>query len=1296
MTTMSHAAVLRSVRRSIRVGWVLFLAMLYLAGARPAAAAVTSRALPAVGQVVAANGGEEIRFVDAAAWQVVDVAQDLLPGDVLRTGPHGLLAILFRDETQVRLHRNSVMQIKEIGAKGSSVGSLLRLDIGGIWSRARPVADGLQIETPAATAAIRGTDWALSVGADGTSTLVVLSGRVEFFNDQGRVTVERGEQASARVGQPPVKRYLIDPRDKPRWSLYLDVEWIQMLSLTGERLADLRARQAAQDLPALESGGGPGALLAAGEVAYDRGDIAEAERLLRLAQAKGAGTGGRERLLEGMIALRQRAYARAREVLQQARTEAGGRTAMLVELGLMGVAVETKDTATAEQSLAAAERAFPEAPEPALARAWFLSFAGAHQEALAVSQRAADRFPQEASLQFLLGHLYQLSGNTAEEYQALNRAIALDDGYYLAWNWLGLYYHVNAPDAVKAREAYERALLVNPNYYASWNNLGNLALQLGDYARSEAHYKRAIAAAPHAALPWAGYAYMLMLAERSREADTAIGKAAELDPADPSVLLARGHMALLGGDPQAAIEWMLKAVVADPALPGGNTQLAIAYYQAGRVEDAKRELALASRIDPKDPLPPLIGSVIAQDRAEAGEAIRLAQEGFDKYQASSFFNVEGLASTRGGLLNLGSAYANLSLADWGAFYTDLSASPYIADSYFARAATFPSEAARQGAIAQGFLLDPTAVSAPTRYFQFLREPEIDPVIGGTVGSNDGDLTWSGNASIQGFSRFGSALAYSLFASHNDDSGFRKNAGRETTSVGVNLGYRADEANSLLFRSSFYKNDAGSPRNIQDEQADDSTELQYAWINVGYQHRFDFNNRIIAQASYANLKSKFDNDNSIYKFLSPIDLSIFSLSNLDVLSFFHGFGIYDATQALGKPSNLPEISFFPIIEVDDEFVFIPPVSNSIPSDPDLSPSARLREKTNDVLLQFRHLFDLEDASFTYGAEWQAGESDLKFDNYVGQPIGTLTFRESGLQIPFVRSDRQGSHLDLERQVGQGYVRATWNATPALTLEGGLAFRRYDDISDKSSSYLDPAVGAAWRIGRDHWLRAAYQQDQNLGLISGSLAPVATLGLAAPDAFGQASVFTQSAAGSRTADLSLRWDAQWTRHLFTFLQAEHQTFDNTTVNVDWFGGFVQLPRGERNALSAGGNVWFLERFGAFGTLTLQDTEAHVSGPGSDPNMPLLPGYIARAGLTWVHPWQIRVSLSENFVGDRPSNLAPHDDLDSYRTTDLTASWQPFEKHVLVSMALLNIFDDDYEVAAGFPAPGRTVLFGLDYRF
>ena len=153
----------------------------------PVAADILPRHSPATASVIARKTGEEARFIDLDGWRSIDIAQELLVGDTLRTNAYGHLAVLFIDNTQIRLGRNSTMVVKKIGNAEDTV---LGLESGTLWGRAERGDEGVTIETPAAAAAIRGTDWTLTVEGDKTS-LIVLEGVVELYNDFGSVSVTR-------------------------------------------------------------------------------------------------------------------------------------------------------------------------------------------------------------------------------------------------------------------------------------------------------------------------------------------------------------------------------------------------------------------------------------------------------------------------------------------------------------------------------------------------------------------------------------------------------------------------------------------------------------------------------------------------------------------------------------------------------------------------------------------------------------------------------------------------------------------------------------------------------------------------------------------------------------------------------------------------------------------------------------------------------------------------------------------------------------------------------------------------
>lgn len=160
------------------------------------------------GSVAARQAGERVRFVAEAEFRALFVGQDLLAGDLVRTGPHGLSSLVFVDRTVMRLHPNTELLVAEVRPDGAA----LELRRGGLWARARRGGD-VTVRTPTAAAAIRGTDWALAVEGGGATRLSVYDGRVELSNELGSVTAGPGEQALAEPGRAPVKVQVANRRE---------------------------------------------------------------------------------------------------------------------------------------------------------------------------------------------------------------------------------------------------------------------------------------------------------------------------------------------------------------------------------------------------------------------------------------------------------------------------------------------------------------------------------------------------------------------------------------------------------------------------------------------------------------------------------------------------------------------------------------------------------------------------------------------------------------------------------------------------------------------------------------------------------------------------------------------------------------------------------------------------------------------------------------------------------------------------------------------------------------------------
>ena len=159
-----------------------------------------------------------------------EILQDLFVQDRVHTLSRSRAAILFKDETQVRLNANAELAVRSLSdRKGSS--SVMELLQGEGWFRTKNPSSDLHVATPGATAAIRGTEINLRVVGPEETILTVVEGNVEFSNDQGSITVNTGEEAIARKGQAPIKRLILSPEDAVQWVIYypLAVSWHDFL-----------------------------------------------------------------------------------------------------------------------------------------------------------------------------------------------------------------------------------------------------------------------------------------------------------------------------------------------------------------------------------------------------------------------------------------------------------------------------------------------------------------------------------------------------------------------------------------------------------------------------------------------------------------------------------------------------------------------------------------------------------------------------------------------------------------------------------------------------------------------------------------------------------------------------------------------------------------------------------------------------------------------------------------------------------------------------------------------------------
>ncbi len=105
-------------------------------------------------------------------------------GDTVKTGDDGAMILEWLDGTRMEVGPNTIMTILkcQINKARNTEQSVFKLDAGRIWIRVIKALSGkskFEVRTPTATAAVRGTVFAVAVDQDGATQVSVYEGQVD-------------------------------------------------------------------------------------------------------------------------------------------------------------------------------------------------------------------------------------------------------------------------------------------------------------------------------------------------------------------------------------------------------------------------------------------------------------------------------------------------------------------------------------------------------------------------------------------------------------------------------------------------------------------------------------------------------------------------------------------------------------------------------------------------------------------------------------------------------------------------------------------------------------------------------------------------------------------------------------------------------------------------------------------------------------------------------------------------------------------------------------------------------------
>ena len=1195
------------------------------------------------GAVIARKTGEEVRFIDVSNWRFVDLRQDLVGGDVLRTNATGQLAILFSDRTQIRMGRNATLMVKQV-TSGAGADTVLELQAGTIWARAERGGPGVEVQTPAATAAIRGTDWTMTVEGAKTS-LNVLEGQVQLSNPQGSVDVRQGEGAVASIGQAPRKVVIIDSDDREQMLFYLPArEAFKRMPASNQPVAQMR-REA--DLivakPAATRTTEEWVTLAEAQLTLEGRGAAQQTLAVLAGQSLTASQKARVSLIEAIMLAEDKHYAKAAKLFDRAQR---GLDARRKGVALYGgyYARSLADPDRIEQMPRSAG-----GPDAAFLRAYAVGFLQDLRAAMGVLKDAERQYPGDPQLPAYRAMLALLLNDRPEYQQAVERSLSLDPHEPTALEARALYKAGFQGDNSGAMEDLETAAGVTPGSSSTWNLIGNVQSSRDANREAEAAFLKAIELDAQDPIPHANLAIFYLDTGRIEKAKAEIDKAMEVDPAFYLGLVARGRYHLQTGEVDKALEDLLAGTVANPAYSQGQLMLAAAHYEKGDRVASSQALDNADRLDDNDPVIAAVRTAMAIDDYDSVGAIRHAQEYLRRSKArGGEFTSVGANHEAGSTLN--DAFRLQGLDAWGEYYGDAAFDPFEAtayvdqslrgssdpfvDNYFYGDNVITNEGNSQAfsSLLQGLLLDPHIISGRSREANLLKQPFFEVELGGGFTTAGGETGYVSEGEVQAYNNL--PFPVSLYANLQwqkvpdaRDVGALTDIETENKLLGGNayltasptaydrLVFYFNQSNSDISRdltaeidpSIFLELPPGSlaPAPLFTSQ-DVSTKVGMG--GIGWSHTVAYQNVVNAALLYSDIRSK----------------------DVEYLEFDTG----------GVP--------FPLARSTDEF----------------------RQTTYVAALN--HMVGVDNLTWRYGVE--AGLIDLRQTRLL-----------EDLRPPFFDPETTLTRNDDDSTVGRVYVDLLHEINDSLKAEYAL-FGSYVDGETSDVARIEPRIGLSWSPADGQWLRAGFMRS-SIDLTTPTLSPIGIVGIQ-PNAI---SVETEGYVDT----YALRWDAEWTPDFFTALQYQHQEMDDPRIPIPLVSTPFTTAEGRIDRASLTANAVLGHGFGLSSTVAYTDSEDNSSvTPTAGGPLPFVPEWAGQVALTWVSEAHIKTTLAANYIGERVNEAGTS--LDDYWTLDANLVWEPFDKRFELELAAYNLLDEDIELNTAIPGWGRSFKGTLRVRF
>jgi tetratricopeptide (TPR) repeat protein len=477
---------------------------------------------PAAGEIISKENSVDTAR-PSVAWRPASVGQKLIWHERLRTGEDSRAALRLSDSTILRVDEFQETEI--LPPEATSAKPTIDLKQGSAYFFSREKSREINVKTPAANGAIRGTEFVVTVAANGHSSFTMLDGELEVSNSQGSVLVQSGERADADPGQKPKKTAAIMAVNLVQWCLYypgvLDLNDLKFSAATRHALQGSIAAYSEGDLlgalrmyPRARTPASPAEAVYRAGLYLVVGQVEKAERLLR---GVSEGAPGREALstLIAAVTLQTKHSTREPNTASDWIAESYYR--------------QSKDRLT--DALVAAERATVADPEFGFGwtRVAELEFSfGRTPQAEKALAKGLALTPRNPAAHALRGFLFSADNNIKAAKDSFEKAISLDSALGNAWLGHGLCL-IRQGHPEEGRRDLQTAAALEPNRSIFHSYLGKAFSNVGEEQRARKELGRAKDLDPLDPTPWLYSAIEKRQDNRINEAVRDLEKSLELN-----------------------------------------------------------------------------------------------------------------------------------------------------------------------------------------------------------------------------------------------------------------------------------------------------------------------------------------------------------------------------------------------------------------------------------------------------------------------------------------------------------------------------------------------------------------------------------------------------------------------------------------------------------------------------------------------------------------------------------------------------------------------------------------------